>query len=102
MNINFSVDFLSFLESLKVMNYDYSKFDGESAETAILSVELIKEDPGNGIMSDCLKLTSTSEVKTFYTSQKVTVVRTIEVYPIECGWEPRFIRQEIKKVTIKD
>lgn len=95
------IDFLSLLESLKEMKYDYSRVGGEDVEKAVLTVEIVEENPGEGVMVGCLRLSSVSQAKTLYTGKAIEVTRTIEVYSAESTWVPRFSRQEVSEVSTK-
>lgn len=66
-----------------------------------IEIGLTKEDPGNGVMVDCLTLKSTKVDEADTETDKVETM-TVEVYPSSEKLDPRASKTESFKITDKN
>ncbi len=64
----------------------------------IVDISISQEDPGNGIMVDCLTLNATKLPHKDDEEEDRQVVTTMEIYPASEGVEPRATKTETFKV----
>lgn len=84
---------------LSKMQYAMLGYDSRNSDFEI-EIEMTKEDPGNGIMTDCLTLKSTKPTRENEETDKVETM-TVEVYPTSEKQDPRASRTESFKITSK-
>lgn len=64
----------------------------------IVDLSITQENPGNGIMVDCLTLSATKLPHKDDEEEDRSVVTTMEIYPVSEGVEPRATKTETFKV----
>lgn len=85
----------SVLSKMKYQLIGYSN-DGKDL---VLDVEITKEDPGNGVMTDCITFKATKPLAEEVDSE---LRMEVEVYPEQDKIEPRASKIESFKITDKN
>lgn len=83
------------IDAVRQMRYDLSSLH-DNPEFFCVDIEVVQENPAEGVMVDCIKLSNSSEYTESFTNQNVGVLRVLEIYPAESGQKPRYVRQDTR------
>lgn len=64
-------------------------------------ITLSQEDPGNGVMTDCLTISAAKPVSENAAAADTDITMSVELYPPSEGLDPRAAKVETFKITSK-
>ena len=86
------------INALKLASYDLSSYYDEDRDSVDVSVSLVEENPGEGVMVNIIMFTIINDRTDKMNNEVVHMQREIEVFDTASNLDPRFTKKETRIV----
>lgn len=94
------VDLYKFQKAISSYYYSTVGYSSGNQKPVELDIEVINADPGNGIMTDIIRLTATTIEDGNTSHEERMVTKVLEIYPKQDGVAPRLTSTTVENVKI--